>query len=127
VVLVAIEEEKRGITRVDYNLVCQMVFGGKSAQCHIHNFSLTGLLVEADDGDLPEVGERVSVVLQCFCPEIIRSEIDCDVVRVKGGSIGLKFQAIDYDTLMKLNIILSEETGSDGKIENEIVQYITGK
>lgn len=121
------KKEKRGISRADYSVVCRIVSQNMSAACHIRNFSLTGLLIDTDRSDLPEIGERVTIILKYFCPEIKHSEIDCEVVRILEGSMGLKFVAIDYDTLMELKTILYEVIGDYEKIDIEILKHIEEK
>lgn len=119
-------EEKRGISRADYHHECRLIFNGFSTPCVIHNLSLTGFLVEAECGDALTVGERVAVVLEYFCPNFHLSEIECVVVRIRVPYIGLKFAALDYDTLMELKTILYKEIRDDEKINKEILKYFEG-
>ncbi len=118
------EREKRRISRVDYGLVCTLHCGQESYNCHIRNFSLTGLLVETELETSSTEGDSVSILLEGFCPETKLSEIQCEIVRTEGRFLGMKFSAIDYDTLMKLKNILYHVINDDDRINNEIFELL---
>lgn len=119
--------EQRKISRIDYKLSCTLHVGEKIMPCVIRNISLTGLLIEADNGAGISTGEKAKLVIEHFCPESNVSEIDCEIVRKNGGFWGMKVSAIDYDTLMKIKDLLSLLTPDKRKIDKEILNMIANK
>lgn len=117
-------KEKRKISRVSYDYSCNLLKGEESCICHIRNFSLTGLLVEADSTGFCEAGDSVTIYLDHFSPEISKSEIVCEIAWIKDRMIGLQFSAIDYDTLMQFKDTLYELIEDKNRIEDEIVNLI---
>jgi hypothetical protein len=118
--------EKRNISRTNSSLSCLLHYRSLVISGEITNFSLTGILFKTDSVHSCSIDEDVLVVLECFYADDTSSRINCRVVRNQGSCIGLKFTAIDYDTLMKLKDILSEAV-QENTINDEIVKYIKGK
>jgi hypothetical protein len=115
------------MSRIDYKLSCTLHVGERIMPCVVCNISLTGLLVEADNGDGISTGEKAKLVIEHFCPECTVSEIECEIVRQNGGFLGMKVSAIDYDTLMKIKDLLSLLTPDKRKIDEEILNMIANK
>ena len=120
-------EEKRRISRVDYQLLCTLSISGETCLCTINNISLTGLLVEVLDGPNLVEGMRASLLLRQFCPECNVSEIECRIVRKSGSLLGLEVSAIDYDTFEKLRGILIDLIPDRNMLDQEIINLLAGK
>ena len=119
--------EKRGISRAEYQIDCQLVHKNGTLEGKLVNFSLTGLLITCENSSIFKEGDSIDIVLKQFIETEFISEISCDVVRVDKTSLGLKFSAIDYDTLVKLKDLLYQLVNDNDKIDDEIFNYIAKK
>ncbi|ATW27458.1 PilZ domain-containing protein [Candidatus Formimonas warabiya] len=120
-------EEKRRIARAGYRIKGQAKYRDKFFKGEIINFSLTGFLFSSDAViDVCE-GEKLIILFQ-WDQEIrdMVSEITCTVIRKVKNILGLKFDVIDYDTLMYLKEKLIDITGDENKINDAFIQFIIG-
>ena len=118
------QEEKRTISRVDYHARGEIAYGDALFPGEIVNFSLNGLLFRTDEPiDIPEQ-EKVTVNFAWDGGEMEAvSTIGCLMVRKDGHTLGLKFDMIDYDTLMGLKERLAAKMGD--KIDEEFISFLT--
>jgi hypothetical protein len=56
----------------------------------------------------------------------MESEINCTVMRKTENILGLKFDVIDYDTLMALKARLIDVIGDEDKINDEFIKFLLG-
>ncbi|HWQ79068.1 MAG TPA: PilZ domain-containing protein [Anaerovoracaceae bacterium] len=118
-------EEKRMISRASYTVRAQAEYNGEIFQGEIINFSLNGLLFGSDRPmDIAEQ-ERTTVTLFWDDKDKgVISTIDCIVVRKIHYILGLRFEAVDYDTLMLLKEKLAGRIGD--KVNEEFIDFIFG-
>jgi hypothetical protein len=116
-------EEKRQITRVDYPVRGQAEYKGTIFPGEIINFSLNGLLFKSDE--LMDIAEQEKVAISINWDDAEEdpvSTIHCIVVRNDNQVAGLKFDVIDYDTLMALREKLAAKIGD--KINEEFINFL---
>lgn len=116
--------DKRRISRADWNLGCSLVHNETSHDCHIRNFSLTGLLIETREPVAFQPGDDILIRISILGPENESSRIHCEVVRCGRKYAGVKFTAMDFDTLMRLKDHLCEIMQDDDKLDKEIIRLI---
>lgn len=121
-------EEKRRISRADYVMKGQARYKDRFFKGEIKDFSLNGFLFYTDEAMRVSEGEKlvITVKLDDEAQDII-SEIDCTVIRIVGSILGLKFDVIDYDTLMYLKEKLIHIIGDENKINDEFMDFLEGK
>jgi hypothetical protein len=118
-------EEKRQITRVDYPVRGQAEYNGMIFPGEVINFSLNGLLFKSDE--LMDVAEQEKLAISLNwddAEEDPGSTIHCIVVRKDNQILGLRFDVIDYDTLMSLREKLAAKIGD--KINEEFISFLIG-
>ncbi len=120
-------EEKRRISRADYTIGGQVRYKERLINGEIRNFSLSGFLFHLDEGIDVSEGEQLIVMVD-FDGEVhdMVSEINCTVMRSVNHILGLKFDIIDYDTLMFLKEKLIDITGDENKVNNEFFKFSEG-
>lgn len=118
-------DERRRITRVDCTVKGQADYNGKLFQGEIINFSLNGLLFSSDELMDVAAPEKVTITVHWDEEEKdMVSAIQCIVVRKVDHVLGLKFDVIDYDTLMLLKDKLSAKIGD--RIDEEFINFMLG-
>ncbi|MCG8484746.1 MAG: PilZ domain-containing protein [Clostridia bacterium] len=118
-------DKKRRLTRADFDFDCRIEHDDSYINCKIINFSLTGFLILAEDPNFFEVGSKVSVFLDDLMDDST-SKVSCEIVRIEGKKLGLKFYAIDYDTLMKLKDLLAHLINDGAKVDNDLIRFLEG-
>ncbi len=119
------QDEKRKITRTDYTVKGQAAYNGRLFPGEIMNFSLSGLLFSSDELMDVAAQEKVAVSINWDDEEQgMVSTIHCIVVRKIDHILGLKFDVIDYDTLMLLKEKLAAKIGD--KINEEFINFMIG-
>ncbi len=116
------KNDKRRISRADWELDCSLIHNKRSCDCRIRNFSLTGLLIETREAVALTPGDNIIICFSTSSPEIECSRIHCEVVRCDSQYAGVKFTAIDFDTLMALKDRLYDVMQDDDKLDNEIIR-----
>ena len=118
------QQDKRRTSRADITLGCELTYNDTCYGCRIRNFSLTGLLIEAHREfgfkSLEPVTLRVPLPGAPDGP----SPIHCQVVHCNARYAGVKFTAMDFDTLMALKDLLYRVMADDEKLEAEILRLI---
>lgn len=119
-------EEKRMISRVSFPVRAQAEYNGEVFQGEIINFSLNGLLFGSDKP--MDIAEQEKTAVTLFWNDKDKgmvSTINCIVVRKIHYILGLRFEAIDYDTLMLLREKLADRVGD--KVNEEFIDFMFGK
>jgi len=122
-----INNEKREILRVDYNIIGQAKFEKRFFKGEIINFSLNGLLFSSDE--VMDVSEGDKLIISINWDNNVQdmmSEIYCIVIRKDRNILGLKFDVIDYDTLMLIKQKLIDITGDNEKVNDEFIKFLVG-
>ncbi|NPV90883.1 MAG: PilZ domain-containing protein [Firmicutes bacterium] len=119
--------EKRKVTRADYIIKSQARYKDRLFPGEIKNISLNGFLFSPDEVmDISEGDELViSIVLDGETADM-RSEINCTVIRKTEKILGLKFNVIDYDTLMLLKERLINTVGDKNRVNDEFINFLLG-
>ncbi|MBC7961111.1 MAG: PilZ domain-containing protein [Vallitaleaceae bacterium] len=122
-----INEEKRKISRVNYLMKGKVKFKESLYSGEIQDFSLNGFSFCSEDVIYVDEGEKLAISLYIEDEEEVRvSEVDCIVVRRRENMLGVKFDIIDYDTLMLLREKLIHLVGDENKINDEFIKFFVG-
>lgn len=121
-----INEEKRKISRVDYIIEVQAKYEDRLFKGEIENISLNGFQFTSDETMEISNGEKITIKMNILGNNFnMESDIDCIVVRKINHILGLRFNVIDYDTLIYLKEKLVENFGVE-KVNEEFIDFLEG-
>lgn len=120
-------EEKRKISRVNYTIKGRAKYKDGLFRGEILDFSLNGFLFRSEEVISIDKGEVLTITLYIEDePEMLISEVKCIVIRCTEKVLGVKFDIIDYDTLMFLKEKLIHLIGNENKINDEFINFLEG-
>jgi hypothetical protein len=120
--------ERRSLTRIMMNKAAS-IYDGKQQYlltAEIINFSLNGVLLECGETGFFTPGDRLDVIFDLSgdaTPCCV--EISCNLIRKTENTLALKYEIIDYDSLMAAKEYISTHSGSPHAIEKEFIRFLT--
>lgn len=120
-------EEKRRISRAACKVPALAKCREKISEGELIDFSLNGFLFKS--AEVMDVAEedKLTVIINLGDERQVKiSEINCLVTRKNQDVLGLKFDAIDFDTLMLLKKKLIMLIGDEEKINDEFINFLIG-
>lgn len=119
--------EKRRISRAAYKVPALAKCQGKISEGELIDFSLNGFLFRLTEVMEAAEGDKLTVIINLGDEtKVMISEINCLVTRRSQDVLGLKFEAIDFDTLMLLKEKLIMLSGDEEKINDEFINFLIG-
>lgn len=113
-------QEKRKFSRVLFKMNAKFIQGEQEVVVgEIANLSVGGCQLDIDAG--VEVGAECTVVIELNpADSTMNVEVGGEVVRVEGGSVSIRFLAIDPEDLGHLHNIIRYNAEDPDRIEEEI-------